>query len=441
MKSITKKDIEQLNSNFEKKPVQKALSRVLVKNELSTIFDKQEQALVNQFKFSNEIKTLPVTNQKKSGRCWIFAGLNVLRELIAKKYNLKSFELSQNYTAFWDKFEKINYFIEIMDDFLDVDQDDRTLQHVLKTGIQDGGQWDMFVSLIEKYGVVPKEAMIETASSSGTHFMNQLINIKLRQYAANARLLKAEGKEKDIPELKKKALDEFYTLLVTNFGKPPKQFDFEYVTNDTYNVIKDVTPESFYKDHIGDILKDYVSIIHAPTKDKPYMKTYTVSYLGNVIDGRDIKYLNLEMKDLKALVLKQMLNQEVVWFGSDVARFGDRKVGVWDDEQFDYEEMLGMSFEMSKEDQLDYSQGAMNHAMVLTAVHLDNQEPKRWKIQNSWGDDSGNKGYYLASDSWFDKFVYQAVIHRKYLNEAQLKAWEEKPKVLKPWDPMGSLAK
>lgn len=441
MKSITKKDIEQLNSNFEKKPVQKALSRVLVKNELSTIFDKQEQALSNQFKFSNEIKTLPVTNQKKSGRCWIFAGLNVLRELIAKKYNLKAFELSQNYTAFWDKFEKINYFIEIMDDFLEVDQDDRTLQHVLKTGIQDGGQWDMFVSLIEKYGVVPKEAMIETASSSSTHFMNQLINVKLRQYAANARVLKAEGKEKDIPQLKKKALDEFYTLLVTNFGKPPKQFDFEYVTDDTYNVIKDVTPEAFYKEHVGDILKDYVSIIHAPTKDKPYMKTYTVAYLGNVIDGRDIKYLNLEMKDLKALVLKQMLNQEVVWFGSDVARFGDRKVGVWDDEQFDYEEMLGMSFEMSKEDQLDYSQGAMNHAMVLTAVHIDNQEPKRWKIQNSWGDDSGKKGYYLASDSWFDKFVYQAVIHRKYLNEAQLKAWEEKPKVLKPWDPMGSLAK
>jgi bleomycin hydrolase len=171
------------------------------------------------------------------------------------------------------------------------------------------------------------------------------------------------------------------------------------------------------------------------------MKTYTVAYLGNVIGGRDIKYLNLEMKDLKALVLKQMLNQEVVWFGSDVARFGDRKIGVWDDHQYDYEEMLGMSFEMSKEDQLDYSQGAMNHAMVLTAVHLDNQEPKRWKIENSWGDDSGNKGYYLASDSWFDQYVYQAVIHEKYLDESQLKAWKQEPKVLKPWDPMGSLAK
>lgn len=441
MKPITKKDLVQLHEQFEKKPVQKALSRVLVKNDLANLFDKQEQALANQFKFSNEIKTLPVTNQKKSGRCWIFAGLNVLRELVAKKYNLKSFELSQNYTAFWDKFEKINYFIEIMDDFLEVDQDDRTLQHILKTGIQDGGQWDMFVSLIEKYGVVPKEAMIETSSSSGTHFMNQLINVKLRQYAANARRLKNEGSEKDISKLKQQSLDEFYTLLVTNFGNPPKAFDFEYVTDDKYNVIKNLTPESFYKDHVGDILKDYVSIIHAPTKDKPYMKTYRVAYLGNVIGGRDIKYLNLEMKDLKALVLKQMLNQEVVWFGSDVARFGDRKIGIWDDQQFDYEQMLGMSFEMSKEDQLDYSQSSMNHAMVLTAVHIDDQEPKRWKIENSWGDDNGEKGYYLASDSWFDQYVYQAVIHKKYLDEAQLKAWEQEPKVLKPWDPMGSLAK
>ena len=441
MKSITRKDIEQFTISYESKPVQKALSRVLVKNDLAQLFQKQEQSLANQFKFSNEIKTLPVTNQKQSGRCWIFAGLNVLRELIAKKHNLKSFELSQNYTAFWDKFEKINYFIEIMDDFLDVDQDDRTLQHILKTGIQDGGQWDMFVSLIEKYGVVPKETMPETTSSSGTRFMNQLINVKLRQYAALARNLKAEGKEKEIAKLKANALDEFYTFLVTNFGNPPKSFDFEYVTDDQYHVIKDLTPEAFYKEHAGDILKDYVSIIHAPTKDKPYMKTYTVSYLGNVIGGREIKYLNLKMDELKALVLKQMSNQEVVWFGSDVARFGDRKSGIWDDMQFDYEEMLGMSFEMSKEDQLDYSQSAMNHAMVLTAVHLDEQQPKRWKIQNSWGDDSGNKGYYMASDSWFDKYVYQAVIHRKYLSKEQLDAWKQEPKVLKPWDPMGSLAK
>jgi bleomycin hydrolase len=160
MKELSFKHLEQLENSFEKKPVQKALSRVLMKNELANLFDKQEQKPKNQFRFSHEIKTMPVTAQKQSGRCWIFAGLNVLREVIAKKYNLKDFEFSQNYTAFYDKLEKINYFIESMDDFLDVDQDDRTLQHILKSGIQDGGQWDMFLSLIEKYGVVPKDWMV-----------------------------------------------------------------------------------------------------------------------------------------------------------------------------------------------------------------------------------------------------------------------------------------
>jgi bleomycin hydrolase len=440
MKKITEKDLKQLESNYEKKPVQNALRRVLVKNELANLFDKQEQKASTQFRFSHEIKTLPVTNQKASGRCWIFAGLNVLREIVAKKHDLKEFELSQNYTAFYDKLEKINYFIEIMDDFLDVDQDDRTLQHILKTGIQDGGQWDMFVSLIEKYGVVPKEAMTETASSSGTRFMNQIINVKLRQYAADARKLAAANKQNEIKALKEKALDELYTFLTTNFGVPPKTFDFEYVSNDQYHIEKSLTPQAFYQTKIGDILKDYVSIIHAPTKDKPFLKTYTVAYLGNVIGGREIKYLNLEMKDLKDLVLKQLKDNEVVWFGSDVARYGDRKEGVWDDQSFDYDQMLETSLFMTKEDELDYSQGAMNHAMLITAVNIDNDKPNRWKIENSWGDTNGSKGYYLATDSWFDRYVYQAVIHEKYLTKEQLKAWKEEPKVLKPWDPMGSLA-
>jgi len=441
MKPIEMKDLQKLKSNYAKKPIQQALKRVLVKNDLANLFDKQEQKPLTQFRFSNEIKTMSVTFQKQSGRCWIFAGLNVLREIVAKKYDIKEFELSQNYTAFWDKFEKINYFIEAMDDFLDADQDDRTLQHLLKTGIQDGGQWDMFVSLIEKYGVVPMDAMVETTSSSSTKTMNQIINLKLRQYAANARRLFADGKKNEIKALKEKALDEFYTFLTTNFGTPPETFDFEYMSKDSYQMIKGLTPQKFYTDHVGDFLNDYVSIINSPTKDKPFMKTYTVAYLGNVIGGREIKYLNLEMKDLKALVLKQLLDKEVVWFGSDVARYGDRKVGVWDDQSYDMDNMLEMSLYLSKEDQLDYSQSAMNHAMVITAVNLDQGQPNRWKIENSWGDANGNKGYYLASDTWFDQFVYQAVIHQKYLSEAQMKAWKEEPKVLKPWDPMGALAK
>ncbi len=441
MKKIEVKDLQKLKSNYEEKPVQQALKRVLMKNDLANLFDKQEQRPLTQFRFSNEIKTMSVTFQKQSGRCWIFAGLNVLREIVAKKYEIKEFELSQNYTAFWDKFEKINYFIEAIDDFLDADQDDRTLQHLLKTGIQDGGQWDMFVSLIEKYGVVPMDAMVETTSSSSTKFMNQIINLKLRQYAANARRLFAEGKKDEISSLKEKALDEFYTFLTTNFGTPPEKIDFEYVSKDKYHIIKGLTPQEFYLSHVGDVLKNYISIINSPTIDKPFMKTYTVSYLGNVVGGRRIKYLNLEMKELKNLVVKQLLAKEVVWFGSDVARYGDRKVGVWDDQSYDYDNMLEMSLYLSKEDQLDYSQSAMNHAMVITAVNLDEGKPNRWKIENSWGEANGKKGYYLASDTWFDQFVYQAVIHEKYLLEAQKKAWKEEPKVLKPWDPMGALAK
>ncbi|MBE0700416.1 MAG: C1 family peptidase, partial [Acholeplasmataceae bacterium] len=434
--------VKQWSKHYEKKPVQQALRRVLVKNELTGLFEKQEEKSKTQFRFSHEIKTLPVTNQKSSGRCWIFAGLNVLRETAANQFDLKEFELSQNFTAFYDKLEKVNYFIEAMDDFLTCDQDDRTFQHLLKTGIQDGGQWDMFVSLIEKYGVVPKDAMIETASSSNTKFMNQIINIKLRKYAADARKLTKANHVQDIPALKERTLEELHTFLSTNFGVPPQTFDFEYVDKEgKYAIIKDVKPVDFYKIHLGGKLEDYISIIHAPTQDKPYLKTYTVAYLGNVIGGRDIKYLNLEIDDLKALVLKQLFDNEVVWFGSDVARYGNRVDGVWDDQSFDYESMLEMSITMSKAEELDYSQGSMNHAMLLTAVNMDNQKPNRWKIENSWGDTNGNKGYFLASDTWFDRYVYQAVINRKYLSDAQQKAWKEKPIILKPWDPMGSLAK
>jgi bleomycin hydrolase len=439
MKPITHQKLDVLRHAYDQKPIQQALRRVLYKNELPDLFEKQEAALHTQYVFSNEIKTLPVTEQKQSGRCWLFAGLNVIREIIAKHYDLKHFELSQNYQAFYDKLEKINYFIEIMDDFLEVDQDDRTLQHILKTGIQDGGQWDMFVSLVLKYGVVPKYAMPETKPSSNTRFMNQIINVKLRKYAADARRLHAKGES--LSNLKTSLLDELYTFLSTSFGVPPKTFDFEYVTQKgEYSAVKNITPVAFFEKHLGDEIKKYISVIHAPTKDKPYLKTYTVAYLGNVIGGNEIKYLNLEMKDLKSLVTKQMLDNEVVWFGADVGRFGNRVSGVWDDQQYDYEKMLEMDLYMSKADELDYAQGAMNHAMVFTAIHIENGISKRFKIQNSWGDKVGEKGYFLTTDTWFDRYVYQAVIHEKYLSEAMKKAWQQKPIVLKPWDPMGSLA-
>jgi bleomycin hydrolase len=425
-----------LQKNYGKKNVQLALQKVLYKQDLAEVATIREEAQNLEFNFTNELKTLSITNQKSSGRCWIFAGLNVLREIIAKKYNLASFELSQNYVAFYDKFEKINYFLESIDSFLTCDKDDRTLVHILKTGIQDGGQFDMFVGIVEKYGIVPKSNMIETFSSSNTGFVNRVINTKLRQYVANVR-----SNPTNIAEYKQKTLDQLYTLLCTVYGTPPQKFDWEFKDKDNkYQLIPNLTPLSYYKQEIGDALTDCVSIINSPTEDKPFYKTFTVSFLGNLVE-KQVKYLNLPIEELKELVIKQIEAGEVVWFGSDVSRYGDRTLGTWNDGQYAFEELVGVDLALSKSDQLDYCQSSMNHAMLITGFTKVGSKITKWKIQNSWGPDRGEKGYFICSDSWFDLFVYQAVIHKKYLSDKQQNSWDtEEPIVLKPWDPMGSLA-
>lgn len=441
MKQIDFNTIEQMHDNYMKKPVQQVVRKALVKNSISDITYVNERENDVQFRFSNEIETLPVTNQKASGRCWLFAGLNVLRELAAKKLELKDFEFSQNYQAFWDKFEKINFFLESMDDFLTVDNDDRTLKHLLQLGIQDGGQWGMFVSLVEKYGVVPKEAMPETHASSNTGQMNRFINIKLRQYAARARELASKSDLDGVKSLKQQTLEELYGFLVTNFGIPPKLVNFEYVNKkNEYVMVKDLTPIDVYKKYCQIDLNDYVSVVNSPTNDKPYLKSYTIDYFGNVIGGKEIKHLNVDMDRLVELTVNQLKDKEIVWFGSDVSFYGDRQKGVWDDQSYDYESTFEMSFHMTKEERLNYLQGQMNHAMVITGVNLEDNKPTKWKIENSWGNDRGLKGYYLMSQSWFYEHTYQVVIHKKYLSKAEVDAYNDKPIRLKPWDPMGSLA-
>lgn len=441
MKPITKERLTFLEESYDKNLVQKVLRRALAKNPLSDIAYVTESESNTNFKFSIDIETLPVTNQKSTGRCWIFAGLNVLREVAAKKYNVSNIEFSQNYTAFYDKYEKINYFLEAMDDFLECDHDDRTLNHLLRMGIQDGGQWDMFVNLINKYGVVIKEAMPETHSSSNSMYLNRLINIQLRKYAYTARELFKNGKQAEISALKQDTLEKLYNFLVTNLGIPPKTFNFEYVDkNKNYTLVENICPIQFYK-NLGYNLDDYVSVTNAPTKDKPYNKNFTIAYLGNVVGGKEINHLNVVMPRLEELILAQLKDFEVVWFGADVAFFGDRQAGIWDDTAYDFDTAFDMDFHMTKESRLDYLQGAMNHAMVITGVNIVEGIPTKWKIQNSWGDERASKGYYLMSDSWFSEHVYQAVVHKKYLTESELKAYNSKPEVLKPWDPMGSLAK
>ena len=441
MKSIELKQLKQDLAEYEKSEKHTVLRHSLVNNALSSIAINQDKVKDYDFNFSINIKTMPVTNQKASGRCWIFAATNFLREIIAQKCEMSNFELSQSYIAFYDRLEKVNYTLEAIIELLDKDYDDRTLSFIVMNGIGDGGQWDMFVSIVNKYGLCPKNAFPETATSSGTRDTNSLINFNIRKFASDAKALYNKKGLDAVRKLKDELMKKVYFLLIDSYGVPPQEFAFEYTDkNDEYHLEKGFTPLSFKEKYIGDLLDEYVSLINAPTKDKPFNKTFTIQYLGNVVGGKQVTHLNLPMERLKELILAQLKDNSIVWFGSDVSFLGDRASGIWDDNRFDYLSATGMDFIMDKGESLDYRASQMNHAMCITGVNLIDDKPTKWKIENSWGSDVAKSGYYIMSDSWFDQFVYQAVVNKKYLNEAEKAALKEKAIVLKPWDPMGSLA-
>lgn len=438
---ISKEELDNLQEKYNSSKEHDILRHALVENSIATITRSDDFRKDVDFKFSIDIKTMQATNQKASGRCWIFAACNVLREMIGKKANISEFELSQSYIAFWDKYEKFNYALETIIDLIESDPDDRVLSYILACGIQDGGQWDMFVNVVKKYGVCPKNVQVETFASSNTREMNQLINVQIKKFAAVGQKLYKEKGMDAVKAYKNELLEKMYNLLSDCYGKPVTNFDFEYVDKDNnYHLETGFTPKSFFDVYVGKEIDDYVSLIDSPTKDKPYYKTYTIAYLGNVIGGKDIKHLNLPIERLKELVINQLKDGEIVWFGSDCGKEGNRQEGIWDPNQFDYGTPFGLDYHCSKEDALDYRISVMNHAMCITGVNLNGDKPTKWKIENSWGTDRGKSGYYIMSDEWFSNFVYQAVVNKKYLNEKELKALDAKPIVLLPWDPMGSLA-
>ena len=379
MKEITKNFINEVEKEYIGKDIYTIARHALSQNKIGSITKVTEQTEFTRNRFSIDLKTLPATNQKASGRCWIFAGCNVLREIIAKKYNLKEFELSQNYVAFYDKFEKCNYLMESVIELTNKTSEERTLDTILERGIEDGGQWDLFVNIINKYGIVPKDAFPETYQSSNTQSINCMLNRYVRKFAFEIKDIKNED---EINNKKSKYMENIYKMLCSSFGIPPKTFSFEYVNkSDEYNCIKNITPKEFLERYIGINLNEYVSIINSPTKDKPFNQTYTVKYLGNVIEGNAVKYLNMEMDRLKELVIEQLKNNEPVWFGSDCVKGSDRESGIWDDLSFDRDLLFQVDTKMSKGAMLETRESAMNHAMVITGVNLEDERPTKWKIE------------------------------------------------------------
>ena len=441
MNDVSLSLIEKFRDQTENSAFDRAMMNALTKHNVKDVAFTNRGLEEAQFAFSVNVPTMEVTNQKQSGRCWIFAALNLFREEIAEKCNIEKFELSQNYIAFWDKFEKINFFYESMIELADRPLTDRLVIYLLDSGIGDGGQWNMLVNLVEKYGLVPKAAMQETFQSSHTRDMNRLINTLLRKGALDLR--KAYNEGSDVMQVKEKYLLDAYRLLTMCFGVPPKSFDFEYTDkDDAYHIDRGLTPIEFAGKYTSlNLRSDYVGIINSPTEDKPFYQQITIDYLGNVAGAPPVTYLNLPMEEIKDLIVRQLQDGKPVWFGSDVGSMGERSMGIWSDKIYDFDGTLGIDFSMTKEERLNIRESATNHAMVITGVNLDeNGVPNRWKIENSWSDQNGEKGYYVMNAGWFDKFVYQAVIEKSYLDEKQLEALQTEPMHFMPWDPMGTLA-
>ena len=444
MSELTKEFTDQLYANYEANVKYVALENAVTHNGIHASLETRKSAVENTPVFSLDLTKDKVTNQKASGRCWMFAALNTFRHKMISSFQLEDFELSQAHTFFWDKYEKSNWFLEQVIATADQELTSRKVAFLLQTPQQDGGQWDMVVSLFEKYGVVPKSVYPESISSSNSRELNTYLNKLLRQDAQILRDLIHSGADSEVVASKKQALlQEIFNFLAISLGLPPREFDFAYRDKDNqFHSESGLTPQSFYKKYVDLQLDDYVSIINAPTTDKPYGKSYTVDMLGNVVGSRPVRYLNVPMDRLKELAIAQMKAGETVWFGSDVGQVSNRKAGILATDVYDFEASMDIHLTQDKAGRLDYAESLMTHAMVLTGVDLDEAgQSRKWKVENSWGDKVGTDGYFVASDAWMDEYTYQIVVRKEFLTADELAAYEAEPIVLTPWDPMGALAK
>lgn len=421
------------------------IRRAVTKNGIHSASFDQEIANINTPIFSIDLDTGKVANQKQSGRCWMFAALNTMRHDIKDRFHISDeFQLSQSYTLFWDKFEKANYFYENVLKTATEPLDSRRVAFLLTTPQQDGGQWDMIVSIIEKYGLVPQSIYPESKASSATTELNNTLNTLLRHDATVLRGLVAQQASKDkISNARNEMLANVYRLLSLTLGEPPVQFDFEYRDElHNFHVERQLTPQDYYQKFVSWDLDEYISVINAPTADKPFDATYNVDMLGNVVGGRDVKHLNVDINKMKAFAISQLKDGQSVWFGVDMGPQVDRESGLMASGIFASDDLFNVDSTMTKAQRLDYGESLMTHAMVLTGVDLDeNDQPTKWKVENSWGEKVGKKGYFTMSDDWMSEYAYQIVVKKEYLSSELVNIYDNsKPTLLSPWDPMGALA-
>ena len=439
---ITEEQLDAMRGRFQSEPGNRLMLNAVTQNDVDEVALDRSLVTSAVHTYSHVLDTWTATDQKRSGRCWIYAALNHFRAGTTKALNLNTFEFSQSYLMFWDKVERSNFFLETMIDLADRPVDDRTVAWMLEQPIPDAGQWDMLVPLLRKYGVVPKEMFPETESSGNTAKMNAAISYHLRKAAARIRREHASNAGVEaMRETKRRALDTVYKVLCIHLGVPPSEFIWQWKDQDgRFHREGRMTPVEFARKYVETPYEDYVCLVHDPRESSPLGRTFTIAHLGNVVGESDVRYLNVDVTLMKQIVMEQIVAGSTVWFGCDTGKQAHRKLGMWDAHLYDYEAVYDAPYSMTKAERLDYHQSRMTHAMLFTGVDIVDGRPRRWRVENSAGEAPGDKGFWLMNDSWFAEYVSEIAVHRDCVPSDLRPALDADPIVLPPWDPMGALA-
>ena len=471
--SLTPEAVQKIRSEFKMDAHARTVLNALTTIGLKEISQNREILSDHENKFSHKIKTSGISNQKSSGRCWMFAGFNMIKPVLMNRMDLDSFEFSQIYLQFWDKMEKANKFLECMIDFRDRDILDRDVVFLLQDPCPDGGYFENFADLVGKYGVIPKDVMAETASSESTGTMNRMLGRLLRKHAAELReIYKETGSLKQMRLAKERMVAEVYRMLVLHLGEPPVEFTWrhkakdkkeetkakdaqekegesadandadkksekkkdDYEVRQKWSEPRTFTPKSFYDEFVGLDLRQYVNIGDDPMRPKG--KHYEIDLTSNFYDGRNVSYANVDIQTLKDLVVRVLLDNQAVCFDADVSPDQDSGKGIMARNLYDYESVYGLELDLTKAERLSFRDGSINHGMAFIGVDLRDGKPVKWLVENSWGSDRGSGGLWTMYDDWFDDNVYKIIVHRDYVPQEILDILDQPTEKLPVWDPM-----
>ena len=448
MTEITKlsvEDLQSLRDSFTADETNRIAMNAVTAAGIDKVAKNYDRARLLQRRFSTIVDNGEATHQDRSGRCWLFSSLNVARFVAKKNMNLEQFEFSQNYAMYYDKLERVNYFLKDMACLVEAGEpeDSRLVQHLLREVMGDGGQWTMAMNVYKKYGAVPKDLFPETESSKNTGEMN--IQLRHMLHTAVAHMYAADGDASKVEAIIADATAAGHRILTIHLGEPPVSFDWEWTDKDgEFHRDGEITPVEFWKKYVGSAdLESYVCLVDDPRKEHPKGRKIAIEHLGNVVGGDATEYLNVPNQFMKDCVRRVLVEQGIpVWFGAECGPMMDREAGAWATDLFEYDRVYGVRFDLSKEQRVRFGDSAMDHAMAFAGVDVadDGTTTRRWRVENSWGAKIADKGYFTMSDDWFTEYVYEVAVPKALLPEEYQKALEEPAISLPAWDPMGALA-